>query len=57
MPIERTCGHWMGDRGRHCGADKTRRFLVGFRCAEHSPARVAGLEDTWLSAPGGGAPR
>jgi hypothetical protein len=34
------CQHWTG--ARHCGATKTRPYMVGRRCADHTPARLAG---------------
>lgn len=32
-----TCGHWSAATGSYCGATETRRFLLGYRCAEHGP--------------------
>ncbi|RLL68162.1 hypothetical protein [Streptomyces sp. Z26] len=37
------CGHWIGDERRHCrsGTD-VHRYVIGYRCPEHTPARLAG---------------
>jgi len=36
------CSHWLSGTRRHCGNPDTRLYLVGHRCAEHTPARLAG---------------
>ena len=36
-----TCGHWDDGTG-YCGADAPHTYLTGWRCPEHTPARLAG---------------
>lgn len=44
MPDQRVraCGYYSGATGRHCGAAKTRRYVQGWRCDDHTPAALAG---------------
>lgn len=48
------CGHWFAGGGE-CGRQPTRPYIVGPRCAEHTPARLAGrpedAPDPELTAP------
>ena len=37
------CDHWLGDERRHCGSTQSvRQYLPGYRCPNHTPARLAG---------------
>ena len=38
-----TCQYWTG--ARHCGATQTRPYAIGRRCADHTPAQLAGLPE------------
>lgn len=44
------CGHWLATQGRYCAAPGARQYIQGWRCPEHTPARLAGLPE-----PGTGA--
>lgn len=44
IPPGPICAHWDGTSGE-CGAVPTRRYLSGHRCAEHTPAALAGRPD------------
>ncbi|MGP3914358.1 hypothetical protein [Nonomuraea sp. 10N515B] len=44
------CTHWFGAAGTRCGATPARPYAQGPRCAEHTPAALAGKPE-----PGQGA--
>jgi hypothetical protein len=41
---ETPCGHGVNEEGDTCGATPTRLYPGGVRCADHTPAAVAGRE-------------
>lgn len=50
---ERVCGHWDGALGRRCGATgQVRLYLSGWRCPQHTPARIAGRTEPATNTPG-----
>lgn len=53
MP-NRKCGHWIGVEDRRCGSAEVRRYLVGDRCALHTPAQLGAGDDWWRNAPNRG---
>ena len=38
LPPAGPCRHYIGASDSYCGADQTRRYVGGPRCAVHSPA-------------------
>ncbi|WP_181785373.1 hypothetical protein [Streptomyces phytophilus] len=50
-----TCHHWIAAEHRHCRVvEGVRRFVIGDRCAVHSPSALAGRPEP---TPGPGWPR
>ena len=48
------CGHWDGTSRRHCRAvPGVRRYVIGWRCPDHTPAAMAGRPEP---QPGPGMP-
>lgn len=48
------CGHWDGPNRRHCRTvDGVRRYVIGWRCPDHTPAAMAGRPEP---QPGPGMP-
>lgn len=52
--VKPDCQHWLGDEQRHCrSADDVHRYVIGHRCAAHTPAKLAGRNEP---TPGPGWP-
>jgi hypothetical protein len=39
---QRPCVHWIAAESRYCRATETRLYLVGHKCADHTPSAIAG---------------
>lgn len=48
MPFDAPCGYLIGDT--LCDATPTRRYQPGHRCAQHTPARLAGRPEPGRAA-------
>lgn len=40
--IGHACEHFLGQAKRHCGSAAAHQYVVGWRCAEHTPSAVVG---------------
>jgi hypothetical protein len=40
---DQSCKHWTGSE--YCAATSTRLYIVGRRCPDHTPARLAGRQE------------
>lgn len=43
-PLDEPCRHWLGDH--FCDARPTRQYVPGWRCRDHTPAALAGREES-----------
>jgi putative DNA primase/helicase len=43
ITVNRACDYW--SNGGYCGSPEVRRYINGWRCIAHTPARVAGRPD------------